>query len=662
MVHKGGVLFDAVLSGTDPKKIISDNSWKVRLHPSFITTQQQQQWNDWKWVEYPIVYDARNNPGNWTALSFDDAAWAPASVKGKVPDAPWNLLVHRTIPLLKVLDAISFDNQANLLRSIRIDTTFTADVENNIQGYLYLKVNAPAGDTITIRMNEWYTERYITKEGVQEYITYQWQNTSGQPWSKHCVEIAFTGISGTIQIVDLKFKPAGYNTNFVGTFNCNNSRLNTLWNKCRNTSYVCMRDQFYDCPDRERGQWWGDVSEQILYSFYLYDSRASLLAKKGFRELMNTQKSDGSLYTTAPGTKFHLPDQNLAAVMSIGDYFMYTGDTALVRELYPKISIYIRHYVASHCNSDGMLILQKGVWNWIDWGDNLDVQTGSTNTVVNGLFIRLMETLKLLAKATGNSREVVYYQKLQDEARKHFNEYFWNRESRAYVFYTLQNSQSKTIDDRSNAWAVLAGVVDSSRQDGVLDILNTKLYASPYQERYIEDAMFVMGKDSAAIARMLNYYQPDIDSWSQTMWERMGNNSTNNHAWAASPCYLLGAYVAGIKPTAPGFSSYQVLPMLGPLTALSATVPSMKGTITTIDSLFTNKFTLELSSPSGSQAVVGIPRKCDWKSVSVNGKIIWDRGAFLDNVAGISGAGTDNRYIKFNVDPGMWKFTALLTL
>jgi len=120
---------------------------------------------------------------------------------------------------------------------------------------MYLKVNAPAGVTITIRMNQWYQEQFITKAGVQEYTTYQWQNTSGQPWSKHSIEYAFSNVTGPVQILDLKYRPLGYNTEFVGSFTSNNPRLNTLWTKSRNTSYVCMRDQFYDCPDRERGQW-----------------------------------------------------------------------------------------------------------------------------------------------------------------------------------------------------------------------------------------------------------------------------------------------------------------------------------------------------------------------------------------------------------------------
>jgi hypothetical protein len=563
------------------------------------------------------------------------------------------------IPMNKTFNPVSYKNQPGLPATIKHDTIITGNLGINIQGKAYLRITAPAGVNIAIRMNEWYTENYITKSGTQEYTTYQWQNTSGEPWKNHYVEYSFTNVKGTVTINSLKFQQSGYDADFIGKFSCNNSRLNTLWDKCRLTSYVDMRDQFYDCPDRERGQWWGDVSEQILYSFYLYDSRASLLAKKGFRELMNTQKPDYSLYTTAPGTEFHLPDQNLAAVISLYDYFLYTGDSALVRELYPKVASYIQNYVVGKRDAMGMQVMESGPWNWIDWGNKLDIKTGSANTVVNGLFIRLMDAAKVMATVSGRPADTVTYTNYQSSVRNNFNKYFWNTAAGAYVFHSLNGKQSSTIDDRSNAWAVLAGVTDSTKQAGIMNILNSQQNASPYQERYIEEAMFLMGKDSAALTRMLSYYQPDIDSWSTTMWERMGTIQTNNHAWAASACYLLGAYVAGIKPVGAGFSSYQVMPMLGQLTAVSASVPSKFGTIVTVDSLKPARFTMLLISPNGTKALVGIPRRSTWQLVTVNGNVIWNNGKFVPR-KGVTEAGIDSKYIKFNVEPGKWRFAATI--
>ena len=69
-------------------------------------------------------------------------------------------------------------------------------------------------------------------------------------------------------------------------------------------------------------------------------------------------------------------------------------------------------------------------------------------------------------------------------------------------------------------------------------------------------------------------------------------------------------------------------------------------------------YTLDLISPPGTQALVGIPVKHPWTSISANGNTVWSQGSFVSGVTGISGAGADNLYVKFNVAPGTWRFVA----
>jgi hypothetical protein len=70
--------------------------------------------------------------------------------------------------------------------------------------------------------------------------------------------------------------------------------------------------------------------------------------------------------------------------------------------------------------------------------------------------------MQLLAKASGNARDTIQYRSMEDQTREYFNRYFWNADAHAYVFHALHNIQSKTIDDRSNAWAILAGAADKN--------------------------------------------------------------------------------------------------------------------------------------------------------------------------------------------------------
>jgi hypothetical protein len=67
---------------------------------------------------------------------------------------------------------------------------------------------------------------------------------------------------------------------------------------------------------------------------------------------------------------------------------------------------------------------------------------------------------------------------------------------------------------------------------------------------------------------------------------------------------------------------------------------------------------MNLVSPSGTKALVGIPKKRAWQSVTANGHAVWNQGAFVTGIPGISQAGEDSLDIRFNVDPGTWRFSA----
>lgn len=90
---------------------------------------------------------------------------------------------------------------------------------------------------------------YITKNGIQEFEAWGWMNGH---------QVLYT-IPKDVEVLELKFRETGYDTEFVGQFSCEDKFYNKLWDKSLRTLYITMRDTYMDCPDRERAQWWGDV-------------------------------------------------------------------------------------------------------------------------------------------------------------------------------------------------------------------------------------------------------------------------------------------------------------------------------------------------------------------------------------------------------------------
>jgi hypothetical protein len=233
---------------------------------------------------------------------------------------------------------------------------------------------------------------------------------------------------------------------------------------------------------------------------------------------------------------------------------------------------------------------------------------------------------------------------------------YWNTNGQYFM-----SSSVTTPDDRANAMAVLAGLAQPQHFAGIRTVLAQQTFASPYMEKYVLEALCKMNSDSLALARMKNRYTPMVNANYTTLWEVWNGLSegTINHGWNA-PNTVLSQYIAGVSPTAPGWSSYSVMPQMSQPTAISAVVPSIKGNIAVSDSLSSSQFIMNLSSPSGTKAMVGIPKKRAWQLVTVNGQAVWSQGKFCSGVAGVSEAGEDNLYIKFNVDPGASRFVASL--
>ena len=78
---------------------------------------------------------------------------------------------------------------------------------------------------------------------------------------------------------------------------------------------------------------------------------------------------------------------------------------------------------------------------------------------------------------------------------------------------------------------------------------------------------------------MLSRYDPMLhDEW-DTLWEQFNDTvGTYNHGWTAAPLYILSKYVAGVRPTAPGFASYEIVPS-DALESYDCTVWTPKGEI-----------------------------------------------------------------------------------
>ena len=96
--------------------------------------------------------------------------------------------------------------------------------------------------------------------------------------------------------------------------------------------------------------------------------------------------------------------------------------------------------------------------------------------------------------------DVQEFQLRMDKMKIVFNTKFWD--GRSYRHPDFKGD----IDERVNALAVVSGIADKSKYSPLLKVFKTQQYASPYMEKYVTEALFVMGQGLFGLERMKNRF------------------------------------------------------------------------------------------------------------------------------------------------------------
>jgi alpha-L-rhamnosidase len=642
---KAAFLFECIAPGLN---LISDGSWFSVNHVAFGNTGHPHP--NYRLSESNIHFDARRGDFGFVEKSFkpQQRNWGRAIVLGDPPMSPWNQLVKRPIPLWKDFGLKDYVETPNFPIISQGDTIYCT-LPYNAQITPFFEIEAPAGLTVHMLTDHYFggsaynvRAEYVTREGRQSYENLGWMNG-------HKVMYYFPK---GVKVLGLKYRETGYDTEFAGSFFCNDPFYNDLWNKAVRTLYVTMRDTYMDCPDRERAQWWGDVVVESGEAFYALCRKSDHITKKGILELINWQRPDSTIYSPIPSGNYdrELPGQMLASVGYYGfwNYYWNSGDIETIRQVYEGVKKYLAIW---ELQDNGTVVVRRGGWFWGDWGTNKDM-----TLLINGWYYLALDGYKRMSALLGHIDEAKNTEIKMQAFKISFNEAFWRGDE-----YRSDGYEDDT-DDRSQALAVVAGLADRDKYDAIYSLLQNKMHASPYMEKYVIEALFMMDQPEYGLERlklrfgeMVNH--PEIT----TLWESWaigsaghGGGSTN-HAWSGGGLTILAQYVAGIYPLEAGYKSFQVRPQLGFLEKVNISVPSVKGSIDVSIEANKSSYLLQVTVPKDSKALIHIPNS--YKSISEKRKEIFKNGRYIKNpLVGFNGS--DDQYIIFEVPEGKYVFNA----
>lgn len=497
---KNGFVFE--LDAEPSTQLLSDSTWKALRHPAFGRTGEPHP--NYRMPDENVHFDARLDICDWTAPGFDDASWESAAAFGSPPAAPWNRLVERPTPQWRTSHLMAYENAADFPK-VSDGKPIIARLPLNLTISPYLKIKAPAGLTIDMRTDNYkggseynYRSEYITRDGVQEFESLPYLNGHWMIYS----------IPAGVEILDLRYRETRYDTDYVGSFKSNDAFINTLGIRARNTMNLNMRDSIQD-PDRERSQWWGDIVVLMNQILYTCDHRGTMLVRKAVDNLVDWQKPDGVLYSPVPAGSWHdeLPMQMLASIGEQGfwNYYLQTGDREAMAKAYPAVKRYLSLW---KLGEDGLIIHRPGGWDWADWGENID-----SPVIGNAWFYQALEAAIKMAELTGNDSDIPGYQAARRSIAENYNRVLWQGTEYRSPGYTGQT------DERGHGIAVVFGLAKPEQFPAILKVFQNSFHASPYMEKFVLKALYVMGEPDAALARMKKRYAKMVESEWTTLWE-----------------------------------------------------------------------------------------------------------------------------------------------
>ncbi|MBO5313300.1 MAG: hypothetical protein J6B29_04975 [Clostridia bacterium] len=365
-------------------------------------------------------------------------------------------------------------------------------------------------------------------------------------------------------------------------FSCDDELINQLWRVCEYTMLLNSREGFFDGIKRDRWVWSGDAYQSYFVNYYLANDKE--IVKRTIRMLRGADPMKKHINTIC--------DYTFYWICSIWDYYFHTGDLDFVSDIYPDM-LDVWDFVEGRLTKDGMFERKSDDWVFMDWST---FDSNGPICAEQMLLCKAYKSLSLCASLVGDIKNRERFEKQSEYIKEQINLLYWCEEKGAFI--DCYKSGRKNVTRHANIFAILFDLTSKERQEKITKnvIYNKEItpITTPYFEFYELDAMCSIG-DFDYVSDMLNsYWGGMLRLGATTIWEEFDPTKSGIehyemyggryekslcHAWGASPIYLLGKYALGVRPTSPGYESYEVKPNLMSFKHFEGVVPTCKGVI-----------------------------------------------------------------------------------
>ena len=456
------------------------------------------------------------------------------------------------------------------------------------------------------------------------------------------------GWAGTLETDQVKQHALLYHFDDTASdFFSTDENLNQIWDICKHTLKVTPFLGLYIDGTRERMPYEGDAYVQQI-SHYSVDREFAI----------QRYTTDFLIFNPSWPTEWHLH----IVLMAWADY-MATGDARFLRKYYDELK---KKTLLPLAREDGLISTRTGLVteeflesihyegtsfrDIVDWpqgtpadetehrsGHGSATMEGETdryifsdiNTVVNAFHYRNLVLMNKIAGLLGKIEDETCFEERAALVKASFNKKLLDEETGLYT-------DGEGVDHsalHANMFPVAFGLAPEANYPRLREFLISKgMACSPYGAPYLFDALYEVGAEDYALElltsesdrswmNMINFGTTiTSEAWDMT-YKR---NMTWNHAWGASPAYIITRKIFGIEPLEPAFRKVLIRPRPGALESAEIKSPTIRGTVyAKFNSKPGESFDMEVVIPANTHARVMLadPGKEDF-TLRLNGNEI----------------------------------------
>ncbi|KAH0365932.1 hypothetical protein KCU65_g5753, partial [Aureobasidium melanogenum] len=367
-------------------------------------------------------------------------------------------------------------------------------------------------------------------------------------------------------------------------------------------SLPCM----IDGAKRDRAVFGGDLHISGRAAAF---SSANLEAVRGSIELLTShQTKDGFLgnlcpiqapkHTTnnePPTYAFYSLTYALLLVVAVKDYWLCSGDETAVQEIWHKAKNLIAF--AERFRDERSFIAAPPPLSLTFFP--LGGPIFGVSTEIN---LALYDALKAMAAMAPSHSEKQELIAKADTLKQAIVQHLWSEETG--VLRMSDSSSSTGLCAHVNAYGLSLGIRPPHQNDtenlvqlsakfplafrGLEPRFDSAGLCSPYSAAFAVEALFKQNDGHGALDLLHRVWGPMTDesypNFSGGLWEAMNadgepihKDTSLMHAWSSSPVYLLPMYLAGVRPTKPGWKEWDASPVYAGLDEVEAVVDTPAG-------------------------------------------------------------------------------------